>query len=1424
MAKSITITVRELNRGLEVDYSYNNLNASEIDRLVLTLTDQTVQNDEKTITFSENDGLEKDANTFVINNLTVDSEYSIRLFAILDSSNIILESNLVKTKVLDLVEPDFEARGVTNAIRIDFDNLVAFGEQCNILGETGRVELYGTEFKKTGGVERIFNAGKIDISNAEVPTEFRVNELKNLVRYEINVSYVNSLGRKSVTKSATPSKLLEPPQDVSLNMIETNAREAFLLQWQEPSNVAVGEYDKAAYYWIYRSTSEQFDVSDNNRIHILDTSGLSPTDLSYVDADPSLNHGTKYYYRISGVRKRDNSGQPEEPDVNDRDPSDDLIEGLASQELEGYFFKHIDVRSEKPSVTYSPSVDNQLVDISLVNPASTTLYDSSAQEYEIAYDLSYSVIKHDESVDLSGVHRFTLNDNSLDDVLEHIQSELDLSMNYGETLEFELRMVQIYRSDEFVSLYSDKQLATAHSTPQAPINLRYTPDRDNDKQFHLSWDDLHYDADANNNVSPYDSYIKYKVFSVTETESGTTETELTGLETSGNSVLVREEDLSMNYNELYKFKVQAVLYENVEHSEDGDKHGKTAEDLVSVLSEELEVLIFEHVNVGQVTITHAIAQDNKDVNVKLIHPLTYVSQHVVDGVSLYSSYYDVSHSKAVEESESVVEASYNVVNVEQEEKLATLVHGNELSYQVQLVQLYRGYEFRNEISNERSVTTHSKPSTPTRMIVRSTTDDGLEPLSSPDTNGDLKGKLKVSWDPIVYDQVLDTNDALIDGKYTNSIKYRILNKSQSGHLVILQEDISENNCILEDLVIGTPYDLYVQAYYNNTEFKDHDDNVVSEVNSDTSLRNNSILTENLLFDNTRIPSVSSISISDINGYTMNRGEGVHGNRNKIHLYTHISSHWVGTDERNIQSFEMISNNYSLDNVKVKDLSSIEVKINMDNNANVWIAIYTEPANGEKWYDSRFNFSNNYINNNSIDSATNIFSLSLNDDAINSMNRFNYDAPEGPGIKTYQSNIDNPSNNSEVFGDEQLLAIAITSNSGDSESYNIYIKSVTLTLRDGTTKTITYTGNQLNKFDSAIYNEKFNVPFYYPDAVSGLQVNREDVQPVGLARHTLPLEWNALENEEARGTTGENIVYDISVISLDDSYFIANHENVGQLNNTHTFDSMTLDHLYQINVRSIVRYNGVDMYLNTSNNIYFLKGSKLRSLESRPSNKTLNVTWNRSLYGMTAHKASFVRYEYKLLNEGVETDSQHVSDRTNSSVVSSELDNGTEYKIEVKSIFSYQNGTFNDNFDSFVSTLQGITTTPFFRPLVTDEELKERSDASGSELTFTLDNNGRPIREYVLVYVPADEGDLFNQDIVLEKASKADDEYNGNDASWNTHVVQKFNMNENGNNTRTDITITTGVNNDIVPYKTKSVLLVFENDAGSKVVTVLENLI
>lgn len=166
--------------------------------------------------------------------------------------------------------------------------------------------------------------------------------------------------------------------------------------------------------------------------------------------------------------------------------------------------------------------------------------------------------------------------------------------------------------------------------------------------------------------------------------------------------------------------------------------------------------------------------------------------------------------------------------------------------------------------------------------------------------------------------------------------------------------------------------------------------------------------------------------------------GYNTSSTKINYYLHASSVWGRSDSTSV---------FSCEGLTLADLSNIQITGSISSES-AWITVYTEALNDtydKSWYRSRYNFTDQYFTSSTETTMT-----------------INLTGWENLATSTTIKS-------SEQRGSDRVLAIAISTNSSDSDAYKFILKESKLILTNGNSKTIKFVENSsltnLNIFES-----------------------------------------------------------------------------------------------------------------------------------------------------------------------------------------------------------------------------------------------------------------------------------------------------------------------------------------------------------------------
>lgn len=297
----------------------------------------------------------------------------------------------------------------------------------------------------------------------------------------------------------------------------------------------------------------------------------------------------------------------------------------------------------------------------------------------------------------------------------------------------------------------------------------------------------------------------------------------------------------------------------------------------------------------------------------------------------------------------------------------------------------------------------------------------------------------------------------------------------------------------------------------------------------------------------------------------------------------------------------------------------------------------------------------------------------------------------------------------------------------------------------------------------------NVPFYYVDAVVA-----NSAAP-SVASNQVTFTWN-----EPAALNGVDTSLEVSVAY---EYTFTKNNDAPSLNNVDSATSIaqafTKGHGYHIAVKSAYKTLAGVYKTNIADadayDIYYAEPSEpVITLEAHD-------TYLNSTYAQGSNNAVLVFQKYTTtLNGGVGVAAHDVS--ANSEVFSG-LTNGTQYYVVATATYSYGGQMWTSVLASSAVDLTGV---PFGSPIITS-----RSFTVGSKsFSFTVNPNGRRLREYLFVGIPQDTA--TNYDAYIEVL---------NSNNWTSG---------NGADDATPFVVNSGTFNNTL----KQVLVVVENNAGT----------
>lgn len=157
----------------------------------------------------------------------------------------------------------------------------------------------------------------------------------------------------------------------------------------------------------------------------------------------------------------------------------------------------------------------------------------------------------------------------------------------------------------------------------------------------------------------------------------------------------------------------------------------------------------------------------------------------------------------------------------------------------------------------------------------------------------------------------------------------------------------------------------------------------------------------------------------------------------VHSYDSAWSNKVNYYVFAADSWGVRPDGISCQGLTLADLSGVKLSGSITN-SNAWITVYTEPKNDDNdkasWYRSRYNFTGQYLTTQNFNGAADV-------------------TVDLTGWKTLATSTTNKSD--AQASTDTILAIAINTNSSESDEYDLLISNVELILADGTSKSVSF---------------------------------------------------------------------------------------------------------------------------------------------------------------------------------------------------------------------------------------------------------------------------------------------------------------------------------------------------------------------------------
>lgn len=820
----------ETNESIDINNSTNiNELLSVVDKLKIFITDITLTDTEKpyvmNIDFLSESLNNKDnniKNMYSTPYLELYKFYNFKVVGYKNNNPITLSNTIKNIQNIGINNPLFELKGHDEKITIYFEknSIQELFDSYNDSIIDTFIYIYILEEYTNNISNKIININELIVN--ENNYSYDILNTKNGNIYEITVLYKNKYGfSQKISYSVLSTLILTEPLniDISQNINTIN------LKWDQPANSLFGiKYKEVYKYYIYRKKNDEEYINLSILTKNIDFD--SSENIVYIDNDISSN--TRYTYKIQALKLRNIENIPNEEDIDDN-LNDNLISGLLSNPFTIYNVDIINVSNSKPIVQYIPIVNRNRLHYNIEKPNGSPSYNNIINDvsYNFFYDISYSYFDYIENKRLHNNIIIEVFSDNVNDIFNYIfdTSNIDISFDYGVTLEIQFKFILYINNIYYESLYTDIVYSTPYFTPDTIKNLSYEPLYNNDKSFILKWEHIIYNTNNNLFIHPYSNFIRYKIFYIDNENINNIYIK----DTSFNFIRISEDDISFNYNSIYNFKIQTYI-NNELNIETIQSNGIINDDAYSLLSEQIDVLIFKHQDIIPPFINQYIKENDNNISINISLDKDYNYIYNNNSFDNYNSLYDISLTTFKNDSYNY---KINISDISQEFIFDNIEFGNTLSYSIYIEQIYRGFKFNSQKTDTFIATPYSKPSAPVNININSTIYNSgkLIPLSV-----NNNGKLMLTWEPILKYDSIDN----IDTKHTKKIKYRILDIDNN----IFKDNINNTYeniefdvsfIIIENLFIGKPYLFKIQSYYINEEINNN--NTIGIVNGGISVQN-----------------------------------------------------------------------------------------------------------------------------------------------------------------------------------------------------------------------------------------------------------------------------------------------------------------------------------------------------------------------------------------------------------------------------------------------------------------------------------------------------------------------------------------------------------------------------------------------------------
>ena len=300
----------------------------------------------------------------------------------------------------------------------------------------------------------------------------------------------------------------------------------------------------------------------------------------------------------------------------------------------------------------------------------------------------------------------------------------------------------------------------------------------------------------------------------------------------------------------------------------------------------------------------------------------------------------------------------------------------------------------------------------------------------------------------------------------------------------------------------------------------------------------------------------------------------------------------------------------------------------------------------------------------------------------------------------------------------------------------------------------------------------NVPFYYPADVTGLTLDAS-----GNAA------WNNPANNGVTASSEVSLYYNIKHYVNNGSETTVNEAATGVDGDEQSYSigTTSVSNTYKVEVKSEYRVGETTTYKTNQSTsaVAYVAVPEKPTISLVAGDQTITATFTNATNDASM---TFVRFEQALGADAFAANGTGTTDPATKTYTG--LTNGDQYYVSVQAVYEYPSG--GDEFTSAVTTTnQDATGIPYGVP-----DIKSVT-VSGTDVTVSISNNGRALREALIVGIPLDTN--IASPISYQRR-----------LSTTTPAIS---AGVNDNTTRTVGPYTFG-------YDLKEALVVFENDAGS----------